>query len=78
MEDLLIYRRLPDTEKWHFCSNCTGWPTSDYIEIHYPEHLLKGSLCLECVTKRHYNEARMAYAPSHLHSVPPYKKQSLG
>lgn len=76
VEDLLVYRRLPECEKWHFCSNCSDWPKSHYIEIHHPEHLLKGSLCLECVTKRHHNEGLMAYAPSHLQRIPPYKEQA--
>jgi len=76
VEELLIYRRRADTEKWHFCSNCSGWPTSNYVEIHHPEHLLKGSLCLECVTKRHYHQGIMAYAPAHLQRIPPFKKQA--
>lgn len=52
------YRRHTDSEKWHFCTNCSTWPTEQYIEIHHPEYLLHGSLCLECITKRHFGECR--------------------
>jgi len=26
------YRRRRGTDTWHFCSNCSNWPTSDYEE----------------------------------------------
>jgi hypothetical protein len=24
------YRKRKDTDTWHFCSNCSNYPTSDY------------------------------------------------
>ena len=50
------YRRLENGERWHFCTNCSAWPTERYVELEYPEYLLKGSLCLECITKRHFGQ----------------------
>jgi hypothetical protein len=26
------YRRRRDSDVWHFCSNCTEWPTESYVE----------------------------------------------
>jgi hypothetical protein len=53
---ITTYRRLEISDRWHFCTNCSGWPAADYVELEYPEYLLKGSLCLECITKRHFGE----------------------
>jgi len=61
MADVPTYRRRADDEKWHFCVNCSTWPTIDYLELQHPEYLLEGSLCLECVTKRH---ARQCIPPN--------------
>jgi hypothetical protein len=52
------YRRLEKGERWHFCTNCSWWPTADYVELESPEYALKGSLCLECITKRHMGQCR--------------------
>jgi hypothetical protein len=58
MVQVTTYRRQSESEKWHFCANCSTWPIVDYIEIHHPEYLLRGSLCLECITKRHFGECK--------------------
>jgi hypothetical protein len=26
------YRRRRGSDTWHFCRNCSNWPTSDYVE----------------------------------------------
>ena len=26
------YRRKRDRDTWHWCRNCSNWPTSDYVE----------------------------------------------
>jgi hypothetical protein len=26
------YRRRRNRDTWHFCSNCSNWPTTDYVE----------------------------------------------
>jgi len=58
----ITYRREEGSEKWHFCKNCSTWPNSDYIEITAPQHTLTGSLCLECITKRHFGECQVSLA----------------
>lgn len=25
------YRRKKDSDTWHWCKNCSNWPTSDYV-----------------------------------------------
>jgi hypothetical protein len=57
---MATYRRLENGERWHFCTNCSSWPTEQYVELDYPEYLLEGSLCLECITKRHFGECASA------------------
>jgi hypothetical protein len=44
-----VYRRKKDSDTWHFCRNCSNWPTSDYIEsASKPTY---GELCNECRSK---------------------------
>ena len=52
----MTYRRLVDGERWHFCTNCSLWPNEEFVELESPEYALKGSLCLECITKRHFGQ----------------------
>ena len=26
------YRKRRNTDTWHWCKNCSNWPTSDYVE----------------------------------------------
>lgn len=26
------YRRRRDSDTWHWCRNCSNWPTSNYVE----------------------------------------------
>lgn len=28
----MAYRRRKGSDTWHFCRNCSNWPTSDYDE----------------------------------------------
>jgi hypothetical protein len=44
------YRRRKGHDTWHFCSNCSNWPTSDY-EVSYSKPT-NGELCNECKAKR--------------------------
>ncbi len=44
------YRKKKGSDTWHFCSNCSRWPTSDYDEkVTYDG---SGELCNECKAKR--------------------------
>jgi len=37
-------------DTWHFCTNCSKWPTSNYVvATQHPSH---GELCDECKAKR--------------------------
>src|SRR5687768_13623506 len=27
----MVYRRLKLSDTWHFCRNCTSWPTANYV-----------------------------------------------
>ena len=44
----MVYRRLRQLETWHFCTNCTSWPTANYHESEEPT---TGELCEECKLK---------------------------
>lgn len=44
------YRKRGGHDTWHFCSNCSTWPTSHYeLRSHTPS---TGVLCNECESKR--------------------------
>ena len=45
----MAWRKRKDKDTWHFCKNCSNWPTSNY-----EEKLTKpttGELCNECRSK---------------------------
>jgi hypothetical protein len=44
------YRRKRGSDTWHFCSNCSEWPTSDYLE--HPSKPSDGELCNQCRGKK--------------------------
>lgn len=41
-------RRKHGSDTWHFCRNCSNWPTSDYIEGTGNS----GEKCNECMAKQ--------------------------
>jgi hypothetical protein len=43
------YRRKHGADTWHFCSNCSNWPTSDFDT--QPAKPSSGEFCNECETK---------------------------
>ena len=45
------YRRIKGTNVWHWCSNCTLWPTSNYIEVARESRPAGGKLDDECLAK---------------------------
>lgn len=49
----MVYRRKKDSDTWHFCTNCSNWPASDYVEQTKPgsERPSGGELCDECKGK---------------------------
>lgn len=44
------YRRRKDKDTWHFCTNCSQWPTWNYVE--QATKPTTGELCNECKGKR--------------------------
>ncbi len=46
----MTYRRRRGHDTWHFCRNCSNWPTSDYVE--QEQKPTTGELCNECRAKR--------------------------
>jgi hypothetical protein len=47
------YRKRKGYDTWHFCSNCSQWPTSNYDEK--TEKPTTGEFCNECKSKRANN-----------------------
>jgi hypothetical protein len=47
------WRRKRGSDTWHFCSNCSNWPTSDY-DTSYSKPS-SGEFCNECQAKRANN-----------------------
>jgi hypothetical protein len=46
----LGYRQRQGADIWHFCSNCSRWPGSNYIELWIEP--TTGEICSECEEKR--------------------------
>jgi len=45
----MAYRKKNGSDTWHWCTNCSRWPTSDY-ETSYSKPT-SGELCNECKSK---------------------------
>lgn len=45
----MTYRKKRGGDTWHWCRNCSNWPTSDYDEQHTKP--TTGELCNECKAK---------------------------
>lgn len=45
-------RRRDNKDSWHFCRNCSNWPTSGYVE---GDEDSGGEKCNECLAKRKAN-----------------------
>jgi hypothetical protein len=50
------YRKQKGTDTWHFCSNCSTWPTSNYEAS--SEKPTEGALCNECKAKKANNSCQ--------------------
>lgn len=51
-----VYRRRKDSDTWHFCRNCTNWPTSNYEETYTKPST--GELCNQCLDKERNGTCR--------------------
>lgn len=45
----MAYRKRKGNDTWHWCSNCSNWPTTDYDWR--PDKPSWGELCNECQAK---------------------------
>lgn len=45
----MTYRKKKGSDTWHYCRNCSKWPTSDYDE--QSSKPSTGELCNECKAK---------------------------
>lgn len=46
------YRRRKDRDTWHFCSNCSNYPKSDYVTSPSKPSGGTTEFCNECKSKR--------------------------
>jgi len=45
------YRKKKGSDTWHWCTNCTNWPTTDYDEIESSTRPTTGELDDQCLAK---------------------------
>lgn len=50
------YRRRRGSDTWHFCTNCTEWPTTNYDE--HAGKPSSGELCNQCLGKERAGNCR--------------------
>jgi hypothetical protein len=50
------YRRKKTSDTWHWCTNCSNWPTSDYVEREGKPST--GELCDQCKPKDEKGDCR--------------------
>lgn len=48
---MTTYRRKKGSDAWHWCTNCSNWPTSDYEETKTDGRPTSGELDNECRAK---------------------------
>lgn len=46
----MVYRKRHGKDAWHFCKNCSNWPTSDYVER--SSKPTNDELCNQCKAKQ--------------------------
>ena len=47
---MVEYRRKKGRDTWHWCKNCSNWPTGPDVERRYSKPV-SGELCNECRSK---------------------------
>lgn len=52
-EDAMTYRKRKGRDTWHYCRNCSNWPTRNYVQSRERKG---GELCNECKAKRKNRE----------------------
>lgn len=51
-----VWRKRKGTDTWHFCSNCSNWPTANY-DVSYTKPT-SGELDNECRSKQANNDCQ--------------------
>ena len=52
------YRKAQDSDTWHFCKNCSQWPTTGIdVERRYVRPTT-GEFCEECKAKARENDCK--------------------
>lgn len=56
VRNMAEYRKLHEGNVWHWCGNCTNFPTSGYINRSTKPPQGDGELCNKCMdnTKKNY------------------------
>jgi hypothetical protein len=54
------YRKRKGTDTWHWCRNCSNWPTSNYEEITTSGRPTSGELDNECRSKEQAGNCRQS------------------
>jgi hypothetical protein len=52
----MTYRRKRDSDMWHWCKNCSGWPLDKYVEEETKPD--EGEFCKECEGKQKAGNCR--------------------
>jgi hypothetical protein len=67
-----MYRRRSNRVTWHWCQNCSKWPTTDYEERDRKPG--RGELCNQCRAKDREGECGQI----RLNGGPPIAAESMG
>lgn len=59
------YRKRKGNDTWHFCSNCSTWPTTNYDKK--PSKPTTGEFCNECLAKKQANNCRSSGEERNVH-----------
>jgi len=57
---MATYRKKNGKDTWHWCTNCSNWPTSDYTERSTKPPHGSGELCDQCQAKTDKGECTTA------------------
>ena len=52
------YRRRIGSDTWHFCTNCTEWPTQAGSYVEQSTRPTTGEFCNQCLAKQRDNNCR--------------------
>lgn len=58
------YRKKIGCDTWHACTNCTQWPTENFISTTIRRR--EDEMCNECAAKMQLNTCRLSDEPAKL------------